>query len=73
MKLFENIVSGIVNIVNKPVTVKMRSGWDDDNVTFIEAGKIAQDSGVSAITLHPRTRMQRFGGQSDWSHICELK
>jgi tRNA-dihydrouridine synthase B len=73
LKLFENIVSGIVNAVNIPVTAKMRSGWDSDSLTYIEAGKIAQECGVFAITLHPRTRAQRFGGQSDWSHIAELK
>ena len=73
LKLFENIILGIVNAVNIPVTIKMRSGWDDDTLTYIEAGKIAEDCGVRAITLHPRTRAQRFGGQSDWTHIAELK
>jgi len=73
LKLFENIVSSIVNAVNIPVSLKMRSGWDTDSLTYIEAGKIAQECGVFAITLHARTRNQRFGGQADWTHIAELK
>jgi tRNA-dihydrouridine synthase B len=73
LPLFEAIISKVVKAVELPVTVKMRSGWDGDSLTYIEAGKIAEDCGAAAITLHPRTRAQRFGGHSDWSHIAQLK
>ncbi len=56
-----------------PLTVKIRSGWDANTVNYLAVGKIAQDEGVDAITLHPRTRSQGFSGQADWLQIGELK
>jgi nifR3 family TIM-barrel protein len=56
-----------------PLTVKIRSGWDSDSINFIEIGRIAETEGVDAITLHPRTRRQAFGGKADWRQIGELK
>jgi nifR3 family TIM-barrel protein len=57
----------------RPVTVKMRKGIDDDHLTFIEAGLIAQDAGVDWVALHARTGAQRYSGVADWSAIAELK
>jgi nifR3 family TIM-barrel protein len=71
--LFREIVIKVVKSVDLPVTVKMRSGWDSRNLTYIEAGKIAEDCGAAAVTLHPRTRAQGFSGRADWSQISELK
>jgi tRNA-dihydrouridine synthase B len=73
LNLFKDITQKVVKSVNLPVTVKMRSGWDRDNLIYIEAGKIAEDCGAAAITLHPRTRIQGFKGTADWSQIAELK
>ncbi|SHI79373.1 tRNA-U20-dihydrouridine synthase [Malonomonas rubra DSM 5091] len=56
-----------------PLTVKIRSGWDLDNINFIEVGKIIENEGADAITLHPRTRSQAFGGKADWQQITVLK
>ncbi len=56
-----------------PVTVKMRVGIDDDHVTFIEAGQIAQAEGAAAVALHARTAEQGYGGEADWSRIKQLK
>jgi hypothetical protein len=56
-----------------PLTVKIRSGWDFEQINFLEIGRIAQEEGVDAITLHPRTRSQGFAGLSDWSHLRQLK
>jgi len=56
-----------------PVTVKMRSGWDNDNIVSTEAGVRLEKIGVSAITLHPRTTNQQFSGKSNWNLITELK
>jgi nifR3 family TIM-barrel protein len=57
----------------RPVTVKMRKGIDDDHLTFIEAGLIAQDAGVDWVALHARTGAQRYSGVADWVAIAELK
>ena len=56
-----------------PVTVKMRKGIDDDHLTFIEAGLIAQDAGVEWVALHARTAAQRYSGEADWEAIAALK
>lgn len=56
-----------------PLTVKIRSGWQCGDDTFREIGRIAEAEGGDAITLHPRSRSQMFGGQADWSHLRELK
>ncbi len=56
-----------------PLTVKIRSGWDTGSTNYLEVGKIAQEEGADAITLHPRTRSQAFGGKADWPQIGRLK
>ncbi len=55
-----------------PVTVKTRKGIDDDHLTFLDAGRIAQESGCAAIALHARTAAQHYSGQADWDAIGEL-
>jgi nifR3 family TIM-barrel protein len=55
-----------------PVTMKTRKGIDDDHLTFLEAGVIAQDSGCAAIALHGRTAAQHYSGEADWNAIAEL-
>jgi len=70
----EEITSAVVeSIPDTPVTVKMRIGWDENNLVFIKAGEMLEKIGVKAITLHPRTTKQQFKGLSDWIHIKELK
>jgi tRNA-dihydrouridine synthase len=56
-----------------PVTVKMRKGIDDDHLTYVEAGLIAQEAGVAAVALHARTAEQRYSGTADWDAIATLK
>lgn len=56
-----------------PLTVKIRSGWDLEQINYLEIGRIAQEEGADAITLHPRTRSQGFAGLSDWTHLRQLK
>jgi tRNA-dihydrouridine synthase B len=73
LDLLEDIVSLVIKAVDIPVTVKMRAGWDSDSLSFLDAGKIIEDSGAVAVTLHPRTKMQAYGGQADWNLISELK
>ena len=67
------IVKEIVRAVKKPVTVKMRLGWDRNNMNYLSLSKKLQDVGVSAIALHARCRSQMYEGKSDWSHIAILK
>src|SRR3546814_106482 len=55
-----------------PVTMKTRKGIDDDHLTFLDAGRIAQDSGIASIALHGRTVQQAYSGVADWDSIAEL-
>ncbi|WP_427922613.1 tRNA dihydrouridine synthase DusB [Streptomyces sp. cg40] len=56
-----------------PVTMKMRKGIDDDHITFLDAGRIAVEEGVTSIALHGRTAAQHYGGTADWDAIARLK
>ncbi|QLH21660.1 tRNA dihydrouridine synthase DusB [Streptomyces sp. Rer75] len=56
-----------------PVTMKMRKGIDDDHITYLDAGRIAVEEGVTAIALHGRTAAQHYGGTADWDSIARLK
>jgi len=69
----EKLLSSLISAVNKPVSVKMRAGVTKDNKLFLNIAKIAEDVGVSMLTLHPRTVEQGYSGKSDWSLIKELK
>jgi len=69
----QNIIESVVKKVALPVTVKYRSGWDEKNNVAVDVARIAQDAGAAAICLHPRTKMQGFAGNADWSQIAEVK
>lgn len=72
--LFRAIVTAAVkNAGSIPVTVKMRKGIDDEHLTYLEAAKAAEDSGVAAIALHARTADQFYSGKADWAAIATLK
>ncbi|WP_251151565.1 tRNA dihydrouridine synthase DusB [Cellulosimicrobium sp. Marseille-Q4280] len=74
--LFAAIVRGAVEAARPygvPVTVKMRKGIDDDHLTYLEAGRIAEGLGVAAVALHARTAAQHYSGTADWSAIARLK
>lgn len=75
-KLFGQIVSAAVEAAAPagiPVTVKMRKGIDDDHLTYIDAARIAEDSGASWVALHARTAAERYSGSADWDAIAALK
>lgn len=67
------IVEAVVDTVNVPVTAKIRSGWDNSCINALEVSGIIEDAGASAITVHPRTREQRYGEKADWSIIKDVK
>lgn len=68
-----DIVSNVVDTVPIPVTVKIRSGWDNDNINAVEIAKLIEDAGASAITVHPRTKEQSYCVDADWSIIQKVK
>ncbi len=73
--LYQEIIRRVVRVCEPagiPVTAKFRVGIDDAHVTFHEAGRIAQEEGCAAVTLHARTTAEYYGGHSDWSRIGEL-
>ncbi len=72
-RLIAAIIKAVRTRYDGPLTIKIRSGWDADNINFLEVGRIAQEEGIDAITLHPRTRCQGFSGRANWSHVRELK
>ncbi|UNO42089.1 tRNA dihydrouridine synthase DusB [Streptomyces sp. MST-110588] len=63
----------VANAGDLPVTMKMRKGIDDDHITYLDAGRIAVEEGVTAIALHGRTAAQHYGGTADWEAIARLK
>lgn len=67
------ILEAVVKAVGVPVTLKMRTGWDDANRNAPELARIAEESGVQAIAVHGRTRCQFYKGRSDWSFIRKVK
>ena len=71
-KIYE-IVKAVKESVPCPITVKIRSGWDENSINCIEVAKICEKAGASAITLHARTRSQGYSGHSDWSLIKKVK
>jgi len=72
--LMEEITEAVVKAVNKiPVTVKMRAGWNSENIVSTQAGINLEKIGVKAITLHPRTTVQMYKGRANWDLIKELK
>ncbi len=72
-KLLEKILKTIRASTQIPFTVKIRAGWSESEIVALQVGRMAEDIGVEAITLHPRTRVQGFAGKADWSLIGQLK
>ena len=73
LELVEEIVKGVVKSSKVPVTVKIRLGWDSEHVVAVEAAKIIEEAGASAITVHGRTREEFYTGHADWNMIKKVK
>lgn len=67
------IIKAVSKAVDIPVTVKIRKGWDDENITAVELAKIAEKNGAAAITVHGRTKMQMYSGKVDYNIIAKVK
>ncbi|MCQ2914304.1 MAG: tRNA dihydrouridine synthase DusB [Alphaproteobacteria bacterium] len=72
-ELAENIASAVVKAVSKPVSVKFRLGFDEQNKNYLDFGKRLEQAGVSMLTLHARTREQQYSGTADWDAFGKLK
>lgn len=71
--LVEKILKELVRVSEKPVTLKIRKGYDSDNINGIEIAKIAEACGVSAVSIHARTRDMFYSGEADWDYIRKTK
>lgn len=72
-KLVYELVKATVDAIEKPVTVKIRKGFDDEHVNAVEIAKIAEEAGAAAIAVHGRTREQYYSGKADWDIIRQVK
>ena len=72
-KLVEEILTKLVRAVKKPVTVKIRKGFDEEHVSAVEIARIAESCGVAAVAVHGRTRQQYYSGHADWDIIRQVK
>ncbi len=73
LKLVEEITRQVVKASKVPVTVKIRKGWDSENIVAVEAAKRIESSGASSITIHGRTRQEYYSGKADWDIIKKVK
>lgn len=71
--LVREILKEIVKVSTKPVMLKIRMGWDENSINGIEIGKIAEDEGISALTIHGRTRNMFYSGEANWDYIKKVK
>jgi tRNA-dihydrouridine synthase B len=73
LPLVERLLRAVRQAVSIPFTMKFRAGWSDRELVAVEMAKLAEDCGLQAVALHPRTREQGYSGQADWSRIAEVK
>ncbi len=67
------IIESVAKMINKPVTVKIRKGFDDEHINAVEIARVAEESGAAAVTVHGRTREQYYSGKADWDVIAAVK
>ncbi len=73
LPLVEQILRQVRSAISIPLTMKFRAGWNDRELVHVQMGRLAEDCGLQAVALHPRTREQGYSGISDWTRIAELK
>lgn len=73
LPLIVEILKAVKSAIKIPLTMKFRCGWNDRELVHLQMGKIAEDLGLAAIALHPRTREQGYAGKAEWTYIAELK
>ena len=73
LPLVESILRAVRSAISIPLTCKFRAGWNDQELVAVRMGQIAEDCGVAAVALHPRTREQGYSGHADWTRIAQVK
>src|SRR6202142_2869442 len=73
LPLVERLLRSVKSAISIPLTMKFRAGWNDKELVNVQMAKLAEDCGLSAIALHPRTREQGYSGHADWTRIAEVK
>jgi nifR3 family TIM-barrel protein len=73
LPLVERILREVRSAISIPLTMKFRAGWNDQELVFLQMARMAEDCGLDAVALHPRTREQGYGGQADWTRIAAVK
>ncbi len=73
LPLVEKILRSVHAAISIPLTMKFRAGWNDRELVTVKMAKLAEDCGVQAVALHPRTREQGYSGHADWTRIAEVK
>jgi tRNA-dihydrouridine synthase B len=73
LKQLEQLLVAVRTAVSIPLTIKIRAGWDEKNIVAVEVAKMAEQVGVNAIAVHPRTRLQGYSGTADWSIIRAVR
>jgi tRNA-dihydrouridine synthase B len=73
LNLLEDIFRSVRAAVKIPLTIKLRAGWDETSIVAVDVAKMAEQTGVEAVAVHPRTRMQGYAGKADWSIIAAVK
>lgn len=69
----EKLLGAVRDAVKIPLTIKIRSGWDENNIVAVQVARMAERIGIEAIAVHPRTRMQGYSGNADWNVIRDVK
>jgi nifR3 family TIM-barrel protein len=72
-ELAAQIIKAVCSVSNKPVTVKIRKGWDEEHVNAVEIARLAEENGAAAVAVHGRTREQFYSGRADWEIIKKVK
>lgn len=73
LELAGKIIYAVSHAIKKPVTVKIRKGFDENSINAVDLAKVAEENGAAAITVHGRTREQYYSGKADWEIICQVK
>jgi len=73
LPLVERLLTTVRKAINIPFTCKFRAGWNDEELVMVEMARLAENCGLQAVALHPRTREQGYSGRSDWSRIAAIK
>src|SRR6476619_3767035 len=73
LPLVERLLREVRSAISIPFTMKFRAGWNDEELVTVQMARLAEDCGLQAVALHPRTREQGYGGKADWTRIAEVK